>query len=405
VAALARSEADAPDAVAPPPHHPRFPLFDGLRAIAVLLVFMVHAVAIDPSSPFARLFVHMNFGVTLFFLISGFLLYRPFIAHRTGGGAAPPVPTYFKRRALRIIPAYWACLTVVLLIPGAIDLSAPNVAAMFGLVHTLPVSGDGSCAIAFGQCELAHTWSLGVEATFYVILPLYVLAADRIASGRRAADWVRIELALLGGLSLVALIARYAVFQGDLTSITGGTALGFTFWFALGMGMAVLSVGERATDGESRFVAQIRRHPGVLWLGAIALYVGLAAYLPPSPFIAGEGRQALAFVVFGVAALLLLLPAAFADDGGGVPRRLLATRVLRWLGLISYGLFLWHNVVIQEIARRIGPLDDVPMVLLALAISIAIAAASYYVIERPFLRLKNRPLLRRSRDPASPAPS
>ena len=80
-----------PDAVAPPPRHPRFPLVDGMRAIAVLGVLVVHAaVAGDAvsSSIGGRLLAHLNVGVTIFFLISGFLLYRPFIAHRLGGASS-----------------------------------------------------------------------------------------------------------------------------------------------------------------------------------------------------------------------------------------------------------------------------------------------------------------------------
>ena len=100
--------ASVPDVVAPPPRHPRFPLLDGLRAIAVLTVVLVHVAffgeAIGPSLG-GRLLAHLNIGVTIFFLISGFLLYRPFIAHRAGGPGAPAVTQYAKRRLLRIFPA------------------------------------------------------------------------------------------------------------------------------------------------------------------------------------------------------------------------------------------------------------------------------------------------------------
>jgi Predicted acyltransferases len=93
--------AGVPDAVAPPPHHPRFPLIDGMRAIAALSVLLVHVAgasgAADPSLS-GRLLAHLNVGVTIFFVISGFLLYRPFIAER-GGGAAPPRVASFAKRS------------------------------------------------------------------------------------------------------------------------------------------------------------------------------------------------------------------------------------------------------------------------------------------------------------------
>lgn len=87
-----------------------FPLFDGLRAIAALSVLAVHIPGRqDLPEAIERLVAHMNIGVTIFFLISGFLLYRPFIAHRIGGASAPAVRDYAKRRALRIYPAVPCC--------------------------------------------------------------------------------------------------------------------------------------------------------------------------------------------------------------------------------------------------------------------------------------------------------
>jgi peptidoglycan/LPS O-acetylase OafA/YrhL len=110
-----------PDAVAAPPRHPRFPLLDGMRAVAVLAVVVVHSAVFGDalgSSLGGRLLAHLNVGVAIFFLISGFLLYRPFIAHRTGGPEAPAVRDYAKRRFLRIYPAYWLVLTVLVVVPG-----------------------------------------------------------------------------------------------------------------------------------------------------------------------------------------------------------------------------------------------------------------------------------------------
>ena len=82
----ATADATVPDVVAPPPRHPRFPLFDGLRAIAVLSVVGVQrdlaANGYIGNGLVDRLLAHLNVGVTIFFVISGFLLYRPFIAHR-----------------------------------------------------------------------------------------------------------------------------------------------------------------------------------------------------------------------------------------------------------------------------------------------------------------------------------
>ena len=99
-------------------------------------------------------------------------------------------------------------------------------------------------------------------------------------------------------------------------------------------------------------------------------------------------QQVAHHLIFGLVAFLLLLPAVFGDERGGLPRRILANPLLAWLGLISYGIFLWH----LAIAEKFGPDGaDLPFVwaLIATAIlSTAVAAASYYLLERPILRLK-----------------
>ena len=107
---LESEQGPVPDAVAPPPHHPRFPLIDGMRAIAVLSVVLVHTTVGARDLPIVGpLLAHMNIGVTIFFLISGFLLYRPFIAHRGGGAAAPSVVQYAKRRFCASTPPIGWC--------------------------------------------------------------------------------------------------------------------------------------------------------------------------------------------------------------------------------------------------------------------------------------------------------
>ena len=94
---------------------PRFPLFDSLRAIAALSIFGFHIAASqlalnDPDFPWLG---QLNVGVPIFFVVSGFLLYRPFVARRAQGRPAPSLGGYAIRRALRIIPAYWVALTVI----------------------------------------------------------------------------------------------------------------------------------------------------------------------------------------------------------------------------------------------------------------------------------------------------
>ena len=103
---------------------------------------------------------------------------------------------------------------------------------------------------------------------------------------------------------------------------------------------------------------------------------------------------------YGAIAFFLLLPAVFGDARGGLPRVILRNRVLAWLGLISYGIFLWHQPIVDEVAKRNwGDWRFAGITLATLAIATACATASYYVVERPLLRFKDRSPKRR--DPVS----
>lgn len=143
----------------------------------------------------------------------------------------------------------------------------------------------------------------------------------------------------------------------------------------------------------------IERFPTPLWTGAaLLLLVSMWEIKHGYPYrVVDVHRWTLA-----AAATLLLLPAVF-PHGGGLARQLLATRLLTWLGLVSYGIYLWHRPVLDEIdARWFAGVHPTPWVCLEVAaivvpLTVAGAALSYYVVERPALRLKDRTIRRRAR--------
>ena len=172
----------------------------------------------------------------------------------------------------------------------------------------------------------------------------------------------------------------------------GGTAIAFMLWFGLGMALAVVSVGLAGRERQPRLIRLVTSHPLLPWLVAVGGYVALSAWLPPTPYLTDRGQVTLAHVCFGVIATLLLLPAVFGDRAGGAPRRFLANPIIAWLGLVSYGIFLWHYAAALQFGLR-GAGDGFGVVLLGtLAVSIPCAAASYYLLERRVLRLKYRRL-------------
>src|SRR5256885_7806028 len=138
-------EAGVPDVVAPPPNHPRFPLTVGLRGVPAIAIIVGHAWffsggfgGFTQSLP-NRLMVRMDSLVALFFLLSAFLLYRPMIAHRAGGAAAPRTADYARRRFLRIYPAYWLALTGLAIAPGLCGVFTSHWWAFYSLPINFPL--------------------------------------------------------------------------------------------------------------------------------------------------------------------------------------------------------------------------------------------------------------------------
>jgi peptidoglycan/LPS O-acetylase OafA/YrhL len=226
------------------------------------------------------------------------------------------------------------------------------------------------------------------EVTFYALLPLYAIAVFWLTRGLGQRSWMRVELAILALLAAVSILFRFVSPGGGTPSpwITH-TALGYWFLFAFGMGLAVASVGLGGPNRQPALVRLAAEKPAIPWLAAIAGYVGLCYWLPLVPF--GRTDQLVSLVGLGLVAFLIVLPAVFGDSRTGVPRRLLAQPLIAWLGLISYGIFLWHFAIAEEIAR------DMPYMLafaVTLGFSVAVAAVSYYLVERPILRFKYRRL-------------
>lgn len=376
-----------PDAVAPPPGNPRFPLFDGLRAFAAISILVAHAAfqsGFLTASTFAPWAANLNVGVAVFFVISGFLLYRPFVAAHLDGRDPPHTLRFYRRRILRIVPAYWVALTLLSIYPldSAMFDEWPK---YFFFLQIYSPSFYG----------LGQAWSLCVEMSFYLVLPFYAFAMQRWQRGAAAGRRLRVELTLLAGLSVLSLVPHWLVANGHVRYGFAGLPQ-FMFWFALGMGLALVSAHYRdATTGP---IAWVARRPGWCWAAAGAAFVLLGALttVPPDALQYSPGQFMLQYVGDGIVAFALVLPAVVMRPTVGVPRRVLAHRWVAWLGLVSYGIFLWQSGPLDVTFNRnwvhatYVPVRFLLYAGIALAITIPLAALSYYVVERPFLRLKDR---------------
>jgi peptidoglycan/LPS O-acetylase OafA/YrhL len=388
----------APAVVAPPPGNPRFPLFDSLRAIAATSILVAHA-AFESGATlnawYGAVVDKLHVGVTIFFVISGFLLYRPFFRARFHGVAPPRARDYARRRVLRIVPAYWVALTLTAVWLGLSGVFTHDFWRYYGLLQVY----DQATVLS----GLAQAWSLAVEASFYVALPLFAFVMTGLARRLPRHRLVRVELLVLALLAVGSLVLRQLTFGGG--SALPSTLAGTFDWFALGMALAVVSVGWEARSSEHAVARFVTRHPGVCWLvaGAAFLLIGLAVQ-PERVFpVRFSGSQwFLEHMLSGIVGVFLVLPAVFGDTAGGLPRRVLRLRPLAWLGLVSYGIFLWQGAFITQLHD--WNVDDavlhktgfIMLTLTAFAGTVLAAALSYYLVERPILRFKDPPGRRRA---------
>jgi peptidoglycan/LPS O-acetylase OafA/YrhL len=380
--------------VAPPPGNPRFPLFDGVRAIAAGSIVVTHVAAITSFNVGNRLGAYtarLNMGVAFFFVISGFLLYRPFLAARLAGQPGPRIRDYARRRVLRIVPAYWAALTILAATVGLCGVFTGD----WWIYYLLLQNNSKATTL----CGIGAAWSLTIEAAFYVALPLWALLMMRLQRGRPVRTMVRIELAALLAISLLSIGARTWAFAayGNQSQVDI-SLLGNADWFAYGMGLALASVALAGRERDSRIVRVIIDRPWVPWALAAFLWwldstqLGMDRGLP---LAYNDGQWLAEHLIFPLVGFLLALPAAFGDPRRGLPRRILGHPLLAWIGLVSYGLFLWHQPLMTPIIEHGGDdlIPGMPFVSTLLTvglISLAVAAASYYVVERPILRFKDR---------------
>ena len=391
-----------------PADRTRFPCFDGYRAIAAMSVLVFHAgfyadfTFREHPLGLTFLFARLDIGVAIFFLVSGFLLYRPFVVAHFERRPPPDVRSYARRRLLRILPAYWAALTV-----GAFIFNyAPDVRTLrgFPIFYSLTqIYVPGRAVEGLGQA-----WSLCTELSFYALLPVYAWMLGR----RRRSPRRQLHVEIIGALALYAGSFIFRLFADAFFSHRAE----MKFWlpantdlFALGITIAVLSAWFTRRGTQPR-LANHSAFPAVSWaLAALAFWVvSIPLDLRRHPFDAISFNQDLARqTLYGLVAFFLLLPGVFGPQDRSRIRYFLKSRTVQFLGLVSYGIYLWHIWIIQQIIRWMGlpargtgewmrdigsgKTANFPLVLAAgVLLTIAVAAISYRFVERPFLRLKKR---------------
>ena len=392
-----------------------YPLMDSMRGIAVIAVVATHTSFFTALQGGDTTQVRFGFiSVTVFFILSAFLLYGPFVDAHLTERAPPAVPGFAWRRFLRVVPAYYVALTLIALILGlsyVFTLEGAFFLYGFAQVYSPDWVLQG----------LPQAWTLCVEVVFYALLPVWAALMRR---ARAATPERRLRRELLGCAGLFALSFVYKLVINLNGSIDGdwGRPLQLNFLtfmddFAVGMALATLAAYYRGRRDQPRAIRVIDRWPSAAWLvGGVALLTGVVTLglLGQVGDLRTSGAPYMVrHYLIEVIAVGLLLPAMFGDPVRGTLRRLLANRALLYVGMVSYGIYLWH-LGLLEMMDDLGfesVAGDTTILWFAVVLpaSILIATLSYYGIERKALSLRGLVRSYPAPDPgesiAEPAPA
>jgi peptidoglycan/LPS O-acetylase OafA/YrhL len=366
--------------VAPRRHGARskgIPALDGVRAVAVALVLAEHGGIPGVSGGFL--------GVDVFFVLSGFLI-TSLLLDELGRTGRIALTGFWIRRARRLLPAL---IVMVLAVVAARAIFPPEataslrddaVAAFFWVANWAFVAqrtdyfSQGSA-----PSPLQHTWSLGVEEQYYLLWPLLLIAVVTLIGAR--ARWAAFALATAGAVGSAAAAILLASDAG-VNRVYFGTD---TRAQALLVGAAAAALLVRdwsvLTDGGT----MIRRRWG-RWVAAAFSVIGVAMLAALAHFATGSAREFRAGLLLVVAVAAVLVVAPVALDQGGLVARALAWRPLVWLGAISYGVYLWHWPIFLALNGERTGWSGWRLFALRCAATVAVAAASWWLLEQPIRR-------------------
>lgn len=346
-------------------HGASLPYLDGLRGVAVLLVFAGHFTLFDPTGFWLPAISRgAHFGVYLFFVLSAFLLTSILIRQLERRGLAA-IPGYVTRRFLRIYPMFTVALVTTLAFPwlywGMFGAAQVSFASQFFLIDAKAVF-----------------WAIAVEMEFYLILP-FVVAAFAFSGPRRR----KVIVALLAAFAIgecIGVETRPGGFQHAYPHVPQ-----YLMIFAVGCALAMIV--KLIEDGEfprpsTRVANMILGAGGALVIWSLPLVARSTIADLTNPIyqaIQSAGVNAFLWgcVIFGL------------HYGSSLPRRIVSDPAIRWVGVISFSVYLTHVLVFQIFAHSMVPQYGFYAVgAYCLAITLFVSTATFIVIERPFLSLR-----------------
>jgi peptidoglycan/LPS O-acetylase OafA/YrhL len=367
---------------------------DSLRGFSTILIVVYHTsfvsgYTVEHADSIGAYIDRLNIGVAIFFVLSGFLIFRPFAHSLIHGSPLPKTRNYYLKRAARILPGYWLALFVLA------GLDALTIVNTSGFIRNVFIVHSFTEHNVF--TGIRQAWTLAIEMSFYVVVPAFAYVFVRQTKRRNGPVVVSTLLKALSFLFLGAYAFRLFIHQID-------------FWFldtahiwlpshidtlALGMGLAVLVEAPASAKTLLKVKNFIANHTGsfvvcsvFVWL--ISANINMAIGLNRTEF----HIDLLGHFLYGIASVLLVAP--FCVDSQALLVKAVSFRLFTWLGTISYGIYLWHMAFLGgNFAEKYMPYTEndgqvLLRFLVVLPASIAIASLSYYVLERPIMRAINQ---------------
>lgn len=328
------------------------PALDGLRAMAVLAVIGFHAIRFPLGG---------ELGVDVFFVLSGFLITTLLLNEHAREGRIS-LRAFYRRRALRLLPALFTMLAVYLAVAGALYAAGRwNAERLHGALRAAGVGTFYVANVAAAYSDrltgdLNHLWSLAAEEQFYLVLPLLLVVCLRFALGPR-------RLMLL----LAAILAFVLVHRAQLV-LSGNYAAARHAFYGPDCRADGLIVGCIAGIAYThRLVPRLLMRAAAVAMPLVALILVVGAPFAP--------KMLIVLPLLNVAVAVVIVKLAERVDTG----RGLCHPGVVYVGRISYGLYLWHPLTIAALGP-VGALAALP-----------VAAASYRFVEQPCLRRRRRP--------------
>jgi peptidoglycan/LPS O-acetylase OafA/YrhL len=347
---------------------PFIPSLNGLRGVAVLAVMLFHIQAPHMQGAYI--------GVDIFFVLSGFLITTLLISEYDTLGRIN-LKNFYMRRALRLLPAL-LFLLIVFMLYSLIAFDRPTVFSNLkdSLISLFYIA---NWTRAFGlniPDMLGHTWSLSIEEQYYIIWPLTLILLTRFISSRK---WLSISvffLALVSWLIRILLLSSGSsidrVYNG-LDTRMDSLLIGCTLGVLLASGLL------RRLQENKSFKLSVHYILAPISVAGLAIVIIFTHLHDPSLYY---------WILFVVEIFTALLVLDILTPGQSLIKRLLEIRVIVWVGSISYGLYLWHYPIMKIVA---GLQMNVQIkIFLAFFFSFLAATISFYLIEKPILRLKSR---------------